>query len=147
MGGAKQLEKDEERSQEPIYSRIPDIEEAVSLFKEQHFYAFSERLTGMAALVSLISTLLIGVLLLADVQVGEMNWQTPATILFGVAGAPWIILIPIAVLITAFARAIQHINKEGKELRPDWDSPYKVGGEHIFRILGSVIILYFFTLF
>lgn len=131
-----------EGNQDSIINRIPDLESAISQLQRQEIYPFFERLTGLMAMILAGTFLIIPFIILRDLQVGNLEWQTLVSIGFGLAGAPGLIVVPLAVFLTATGRAIGHVNKTGEELRPDWSSPYLTVVEHLFRVLGGAIVFY-----
>lgn len=126
---------------------IPDIQTAFSQLREQNFYPFSERLAGLSAIIAFLSSVILASALVVETITGEiaLDWKMYLTLTLGIAGAPWLILVPTAVLITAIGRSIGHVNKRGSELIPNWDSPVLPLVEHVLRVIGGILILYWFN--
>lgn len=123
---------DKSDGQRTFKERILDIQGAYALLKERQFYPFAIRLTIMSAMVAFSASVSLILVIILEFNFGEVELQTIITILFGVASASWLVIVPITALVIAFGLAIAQINAEKEELRPDWENPVRSLLAHLF---------------
>lgn len=86
----------------------------------------------MSAMVAFSASVSLILVIILEFNFGEVELQTIITILFGVASASWLVIVPITALVIAFGLAIAQINAEKEELRPDWENPVRSLLAHLF---------------